>query len=352
MNMDIFSNYRGYCSRLVLIITALLLAVTGCAAGLSESPPPVPFSSPSPQPDISDIQANGITSSSAVITWTAGKPLTGLIEWGKTTEYEFDQPVSGQPGTQQPVMLSGLKSNTTYHYRFNLKAQNGDPVTSADQNFTTIEQISGSTLALSRIGLARITDVKATIAWSSDVPATGQVEYGKNTSYGSTTAVDGSYVKDHLIELTQLSPNTVYHYRVISRNKSGSETVSMDQSFTTADPSDKTAPVISYIEVLDITYESATVTWVTNELATGQVEYSTDLTYVNIIPSDGTMGYKHIAVIEDLDKSKTYHFRIKSADWTGNASVSPDETFVTDSGPRVLGNRATQHTHCKCSTVW
>ena len=352
MNKDLIHIDLRHCWHLLLFGTILLFSMIGCAAGPSANPAAVPVPSQAPQPDISDIQANGITSSSVVITWTAGKPLSGLIEWGKTTEYEFDQPVSGQPGTQQPVMLSGLKPNTTYHYRFNLKAQNGDPVTSPDQTFSTLEQLSGSSLSLSKIGLARLTNVTATVAWTSDVPATGQVEYGKNTSYGSMTAVNSSYVKDHLIELAQLSPNTTYHYRVISLNKSGSEAVSVDQSFTTADPSDKTAPVISYIEVSDITHESATVTWITNELAAGEVEYALDLTYVNIIPSDGSMGYKHLAVIEDLDKSKTYHFRIKSTDWAGNASTSPDTTFVTDSGPNVLGNRATRHTHCKCSTVW
>jgi phosphodiesterase/alkaline phosphatase D-like protein len=339
------------CYRRLLLFTGtvLLCLCMGCTVSSSINPGQTSTGANNAAlPDLSDIQANGITSSGVVITWTAGKPLTGLIEWGKTTAYEFNRPVSGQPGIQQPVMLSGLKPGTTYHYRFTLKDAGGTAVTSVDQTFSTLEQLSGSTLALSKIGLGRIADVKAAIAWTSDVPATGQVEYGKSTSYGSMTTVDGSYVKDHLIELTQLSPNTVYHYRVISRNKSGSETVSMDQSFTTADPADRTAPVISDISITGVTYDSATINWVTGELASSQVEYGTNISYGNTYSPDDTTVYNHTVTLVDLDYSKTYHFRIISADWAGNVSISPDDTFVTDSTPRVLGNSGSQKSHCAC----
>lgn len=344
------------CSHLLLTVAVLILSLTACTAGLTSNPGKAPDSIQQPGPsaakeDISDIQATGITSSSAVITWTANKPLSGLIQWGKTADYEQDKEVSGQPGVQQSVMLTGLKPGTTYHFRFNLTAQNGQPVTSKDHTFTTLEQLSESTLTVSGIRLSRISSTAASITWDTDQPATGRVEYGKTTAYGSLTAVNSSYALEHTVEIGNLLPKTTYHYRVISQNKGGSESVSTDHSFTTADPSDKTAPVISDIEVIDITNQSATIRWVTSELATGQIEYSADFAPVNIIPSDGTMGYNHIATIENLDNSKTYHFKVSATDWAGNTSVSADHTFVTDSGPRILGTRTTRHTDCKCSSA-
>ncbi|MBN1374885.1 MAG: fibronectin type III domain-containing protein [Dehalococcoidia bacterium] len=348
MDKDTFHNSFGC---LLLAGAILLFICAGCAAPPSANPPTSSPASQAPLPDISDIQANGITSTSAVITWTAGHPLSGLIEWGKSTDYEFNQSVSGQPGIQQPIILSGLRAGTTYYYRLNLKAQNGDPVISAEQSFSTLESFSSKPLQLSEIHLSIITSNTAVIAWTSDEPATGQVEYGTSTSYGDKTATEVALSQDHSIDLKQLSPNTTYHYRVLSQNKSGSEAVSIDYEFTTADPSDYAPPDISDIEIIDITHESATITWITNELATSQVEYDTGVSYANTTPLYNCMAYRHSVTLSSLDNSKTYYFRIKTADWNGNTALSDGATFVTYNAPRVLGTRTHQHTDCRCSSV-
>jgi hypothetical protein len=297
------------------------------------------------QPHIVDIQVNSITSSGAIIAWTTDKPSFGDLQWGRTTDYEFTAQ-AGEPALQQSVNLTGLKPNTIYHYSVLLKDQRGAQVVSQDQTFRTLEPIYIRPLVISHISIAKITGAAATIIWTTDEPATGRVEYGKTVLYGSTPSVNGSYSYNHSLDLEPLSPGTTYHYRVLSQDRSGNEAASADQVFTTSDPRDVTAPVISDITITNVTHASATISWITSEFARSHVEYDTDLSYRNTTaPGNGTV---HNVTLDNLDISATYHFRIKSTDPAGNVSTSPDEIFVTSTPPRMLGTTPSQRGSCGC----
>jgi len=281
--------------------------------------------------------------------WSTGKPASGLVQWGKTTDYEFSSQADGELAVQQSVSLTGLSPDTIYHYRVTLIEQSGAQETSPDQTFSTLEQLNSRPLVISRIGMLKITGTTATIAWSTDVPATGQVEYGKTSVFGASTTINGGYTYDHAFELKQLSPGTTYHYRVLSHDKNGNEVVSSDQLFSTVSPSDSTAPVISDISTTDVTHASATISWVTSELAASQVEYDTNRSYANITPLDTMLLFNHTVTLNNLTNGKAYYFRIKSTDPAGNTSTSPDTMFVTSEAPRVMGTMTFDHVNCKCS---
>ncbi len=86
---------------------------------------------------------------------------------------------------------------------------------------------------ISAVNASGITSSGATITWTTDVPATSQVEYGLTTSYGSSTPVDSILVTGHTQALSGLAANTLYHYRVRSRGANGLEAISGDFTFTT-----------------------------------------------------------------------------------------------------------------------
>jgi Purple acid Phosphatase, N-terminal domain len=73
----------------------------------------------------------------------------------------------------------------------------------------------------------------ATITWTTDEPSTSQVQYGASTSYAGLTSVNSSLVTNHSVTLDALTASTVYHYRVISTNGSGGQTISGDLTFAT-----------------------------------------------------------------------------------------------------------------------
>jgi hypothetical protein len=80
-----------------------------------------------------------------------------------------------------------------------------------------------------------LTTSAATIRWTVSEVATGQVEYGTTTAYGTKSAPELSYsYSTHVQSLTGLRPATTYHFRVVSATKSGAQLVSSDETFTTA----------------------------------------------------------------------------------------------------------------------
>jgi len=73
----------------------------------------------------------------------------------------------------------------------------------------------------------------ATVTWTTDEPATSQVEYGPTATYGSQTTKNTSLVTGHSVLVTGLSPATLYHYRVKSEDAFGNAAASGDYTFTT-----------------------------------------------------------------------------------------------------------------------
>lgn len=75
--------------------------------------------------------------------------------------------------------------------------------------------------------------IGATITWTTDEPASSAVDHGADTSYSGGTVGKPGLVSAHVLSISGLACNTVYHYRVRSRDAAGNEAVSADQSFQT-----------------------------------------------------------------------------------------------------------------------
>lgn len=97
-----------------------------------------------------------------------------------------------------------------------------------------------------------------------------------------------------------------------------------------ANPSDKTAPVISSIAVSKITDSGAVITWDTSEAATSIVKYGLN-TKNELVSSDTTLVSKHQISLGagTLTADTTYYFTVNSTDASGNAASGPSMTFHT-----------------------
>ncbi|MDR3559044.1 MAG: chitobiase/beta-hexosaminidase C-terminal domain-containing protein, partial [Candidatus Pacebacteria bacterium] len=118
-----------------------------------------------------------------------------------------------------------------YQYEYLVSNNVGNQATYASNNAAKVDTsapvISGETAA-------SIADVSTVITWTTNEAATSQVEYGTDTSYGSTTTLDSSYVTSHSQNLSGLTPNTPYHYRVISSDGVPNQSTGNDHTFTTS----------------------------------------------------------------------------------------------------------------------
>ena len=97
-------------------------------------------------------------------------------------------------------------------------------------------------------------------------------------------------------------------------------------------PPDTTAPVISSVTATDITDTSATISWTTDESADSRVDYGLDSTYGSAV-SDGSLVTSHSIALTGLDPSTEYHYKVTSADGSGNSASSADLTFTTVAAP-------------------
>jgi len=183
---------------------------------------------------------------------------------------------------------------------------------------------------ISSINVGNITPNGATVTWSTDEAASSQVEYGTTTSYGSLSALNSSLVSSHSRSLSGLSPSTVYHYRVISKDTADNSSTSGGGSFTSAGASaDITGPVISSVLAQSITTGSATLTWTTDEPATSQVDFGLTDGYGSSTTKNETLLMSHQQIVTGLSAGSTYHFSVKSKDAAGNLSSSSDNSFQT-----------------------
>ncbi len=73
----------------------------------------------------------------------------------------------------------------------------------------------------------------ATITWNTDSVGDTQVFYGTTASYGQSTILTPNMVTFHSVNLTGLTPGTLYHFKVASKDTLGDGTLQVDYTFTT-----------------------------------------------------------------------------------------------------------------------
>jgi len=100
-------------------------------------------------------------------------------------------------------------------------------------------------------------------------------------------------------------------------------------------PGDTTGPVISNIQVINISTDSATITWETDEVANSTINYGETDGYGHQV-SDSAFETSHSMDIIGLDPATLYHFQILARDGSGNLTTSADNTFTTLSGAELF----------------
>jgi hypothetical protein len=188
---------------------------------------------------------------------------------------------------------------------------------------------------ISTVQATNLTPVSATISWTTNEASDTQVQYGPTTSYGSQSALNTAMVTSHSQGLTGLTANTLYHYRVKSRDANGNLATSADLTFTTPPP-DTTPPTISAVSATGITFTTATISWTTNEASNTQVQYGPTTAYGSQTTVNAAMVTSHSQGLIGLTSGQLYHYRVKSRDASGNLATSGDSTFTAQSCPCSL----------------
>ena len=195
--------------------------------------------------------ASSVTASGARLNGKVdpnGRTTTYRFEYGTTTSYgtatSSSSAGSGTNATNVSKTVSGLKAGTTYHFRL-IATSDAGSATGSDQSFTTQ-------------GPPSVATGQATVVAPTSATLTGTVnpnghstswyiDYGPTASYGvrTSTSSAGSGTKSVAVtrSISNLKPNTTYHFRIVAVSSLGT-TRGADGTFaTTGAQSAATGPV-------------------------------------------------------------------------------------------------------------
>lgn len=264
---------------------------------------------------------------------------TVTFEYGLTTAYgttvTADQsPVTGNSNTTVSKAVTGLTVNTTYHFR--VVATNGSGTTYGSDRtfFTSSTAPTAATLAATNIGFTTGT-LNGTVNANNN-STTVTFEYGPDTGYGrivtaGQSPVTGSTDTAVSADVTDLTPNSTVHYRVVAAGSSGT-VYGSDMTFVT----DVSAPTATTTAASAVDTESAVLNGLVganNAETTVTFDYGTDTNYGSTVTADqgpvnGTVETAVSAGISGLTPGTMYHYRVTAENSQGTTHGA-DMTFTT-----------------------
>ena len=274
------------------------------------------------------------------------------FEYGITKSYgstvtAIQGEVTGNSSTNVSADISGLTSNTTYHFRVKT-VNNLGTVYSDDRTFTTLLEVLApfvSTESATNI-FTTVATLNGTVN-ANDSSAIVTFEYGTTTSYGSAVTafqspVTGDSITNVSADISGLTPGMTYHFRVKAENNLGT-VYGDDITFITL--LGVQAPIVSTELATNVSATGTTLNGTVNAKglsATVTFDYGTTTSYgQEVTPGQSPVtGHNTTSVsadISDLTPCTTFHFRIKAENSDGIV-YGDDITFA------ALGQAATATT--------
>lgn len=292
--------------------------------------------------------AAAVTPTSATLNGTVdpnGRATTWYFEYGTSTGYGSKTPSrsagSGTAATGVSSPVSSLTPGRLYHYRLVATSDAGTS-RGADRTFSTAGLPTAATGSVTAV-TTRSARLRGAVTASGQA-TTWYFEYGATTSYGSKTAVrsGGSGTKPVNVSATVsgLRTATLYHYRLVATNASGTS-AGADRTFRTAGP-----PFARTGPALELGSSTATATGVVNpqgRRTTWYFEYGPSTRYGSRTPSKSAgSGFADVGVsapIAGLRNAAVYHVRLVARNDAGT-TVGADLRFRTTGV--TLGARASR----------
>lgn len=187
---------------------------------------------------------------------------------------------------------------------------------------------SNQTLEISNVNVSGVNEESAIISWKTNLAATSQVQYGSSSTLGKTSGDSQTMVKDHLVNLSGLSPNTTYYYKVSSRDANDSLAESEIKTFKT-DMISTSGPVISNIQLKSITSSSALVFWETDVSADSRVFYGKTESLGSSEENTDLFANDHYIHLSGLSHNQVYYFKVASESKWGYSTESEIQSFET-----------------------
>jgi hypothetical protein len=266
-----------------------------------------------------------------------GLTTTVYFQYGTTTSYGHttaNQTKTGNTYQNVSANINGLTASTRYHFRI-VATNSAGTVYGGDRTFTTLSP-TGPPVAFTNLA-TNVASFSATLNGSLDphgLTTTVYFQYGTTTSYGLTTAPQSRTGNTYLnisANISSLSANRIYHFRVVATNSAGTRYGS-DRTFTTLTATG--APVVTTHSATNVASSSATLNGSLDPhglTTTVYFQYGITTSYGHTTSMQSQTGntFRNItANIGGLTTHTIYHFRMVATNSAGTRYGS-DRTFTT-----------------------
>ncbi len=248
---------------------------------------------------------------------------------------------STQPNPVKGDLEIDLQNNSgAFDFAVSIEGIGAENVTGTIEEISLTDiTIDQDSIVISLSGTSTVTD-----SYLNLIPEdTYQFSAALTTTFADFLVLPGSFVIDMTLSSDQL-PNSMVAHLIVELTPAMLENVILSDN---ADATvladaikfefveyDTVPPVITNVQVSDITLDSAVITWDTDELSTGEVAYSS--TAGDYTASDSVPVISHSITLTGLSPDTTYNFIANSVDVSGNMAVSGEDSFATLPEPDVI----------------
>ncbi len=214
-----------------------------------------------PQGNISINSGEEITNSDQTVLNIFATDISGVTEMKISDQNNFTGPIIRTYNTALDWILSGIDGLKTVYVWFKDSLGNWTN-NGGETNITssiTLDTTSPTILNIATSGIGKTT---TTISWKTSENTIAELGYGFSSNYGQNINLGANYTNTHTVDLSNLSGNTNYHYRVKVTDKAGNITHSIDKEFNTKLLVDIVDPgAITNLANSNITESSVTLIW-------------------------------------------------------------------------------------------
>lgn len=271
----------------------------------------------------------------AVIAWNTNRPAGSQVAYATAAEYEQDQSYTQFQGipddrvTEHEVRLEGLREATVYHFQVQSEDDFDLEGVSTDNTFETKSRLP----QIVDVQILKIEETSVTLAWSTDIPAAGAIEY-ENLDTGELRTVGSpEFLTTHTVRLSDLTLGTTYVASIKAENEAGEFSRSEQLVFTTV--IDEEPPLISKVTNDSTLFPGGEtriqtiVKWETDEPSYCSFWFRQGI-QESIEPTErpprNEPATEHVEVIVEFQPATVYQFWVECTDLADNTGES--EYFV------------------------
>ena len=269
---------------------------------------------------ISDVDVSP-SSGSAVVNWTTSLPADAEINYGTL---EYDNTITVEEYTiNHSVLISDLQEHTKYYYEIISIDENGSVANPYESYFVTLDVTPPP--KVENFLASEVEENSISLTWD----IVNVVDFEKYIIYR-----DGEELGDiRGISHTDsgLEPGITYRYIIVAVDTSGNVGEMSDEIVVTTIGEDVTPPIISNLEILQITDNGASFSWNTDEEANSKIFYGIEQESLDGGISEDELVVNHSMTLSGLTKDSGYYYKAVSCDEKGNCGESEVSYFVAGS---------------------